>query len=225
MFAALPSAPSEATPFVDMTFNGLSSGASYQFSVGNGSGGIFRWTVNDNDVTDTGNPFPVTNGDTLITFCIELVETISTNQAVIYESIDPSGAPVNNGIYGPLGYAKKMKMRAWFGNFWQGNSVSDWTSDQARAFQLGLWEIVYEDYAQIGNINSGVFTRTGGSTSGVSTANNWFATMDDNVMRTFFALSAPNTEDSRLKQDQVTVPEPTTVALISAGVVAMAHRK
>jgi len=240
LFAALSTAPLEATPVVDIKFTGLSNGEFWTFDLNGaaagghvtGGGGVFNWTMLNNHVGGLGTPFPVANNDSFITFCIELVEMISVNEEVIYESIDPADAPIVNSSYGAMGNDKKLIMSQWFGNYWQGNSVSDWTFLEAQAFQLGLWEIVYEDLASIGDVRTGTFSYVGGGDNPLDhddildEVEDWFLDLDDTNTRHFFALSNPNEYTIKGgKQDQVTVPEPSTWVLIGAGVLAMARRK
>lgn len=231
LFAAV--LPVDATPFVNMTFNGLETGknGSWTFynngGTSNGSGGIFNWTMNNNDVTSTGDPFPVVNGGKFITFCIEILETIPGGATVNYESINLADAPNNNGAQGPMGAAKAALIRAWFGNYWQGE-VANWTLDEARAFQLGLWEIVYENSGTVGvfSAGGGTFYRTGGSTGGVGLAEFWFQNLDLSKTRHVFALSTPTTNPATaIRQDQVTVPEPGTMLLVASGIAAMGWKR
>lgn len=224
----------DATPFVNMTFNGLESGKNGSWTFYNnggsssGSGGIFNWTMNNNDLTTTGDPFPVVNGGKFITFCIEILETISNNAQVNYESINLADAPNNNGAQGPMGAAKAALIRAWFGNYWQGQLASNWTQTQAQAFQLGLWEIVYENGATVGSFSNdgGTFYRTGGGTGGIALAESWFSTIDLSKTRHVFALSTPTTNPATaIRQDQVTVPEPGTMLLVASGIAAMGWKR
>jgi len=231
MLAALPTAPVSATPHVDMRFDSLTSGTgSYGFSNGlTGSGGIFNWTMIDNDKLSTGNPFPVANGDTFIAFCIEIAETIGYGQTVTYESVDPALAPEKNGAFTAMGAAKREYMKAWFGNYWQ---TDGWTATEAQAFQLGLWEIIYEDFDLIGALDDDDFINPKGNfytaknSTAIGLVDDWFDGIDLTVKRHFFALSTPQTSPATaMKQDQVTVPEPGTWVLIGSGLLAMARRK
>lgn len=86
------------------------------------------------------------------TFSIELVEAISPNQAT-YGVVKVNEAPQKNADIGSMGEDSAKLLAKWFGAFYSLEVVSD--PIQAMAFQMGVWEIVYEDEtSKIGKTHS-----------------------------------------------------------------------
>lgn len=76
------------------------------------------------------------------TFSIELVESISPNRAT-YGVVKVKEAPKKNADIGSMGEDNAKLLAKWFGAFYSLEVVTD--PIKAMAFQMGVWEIVYED--------------------------------------------------------------------------------
>lgn len=196
--------------------------------------GIFNWKL-----TSLQGFGSVSQNDKFITFCMEIVEFISGPHN--YNVIGPEYAPSNNtvpgasGPDGPIGLAKANLLRAWFGNFWQGNSPGNWTAPQVHAFQLGIWEIVYETslFDGLGNFVEGNFDLRNGNflltnaalQNGEALFGTWAGSLDLTRTRTVLALSSPSGSVTGNRQDQATVPEPGTMLLVASGIAAMGWKR
>ena len=193
-------ATSSAFAGTDIRFDGVSPGEKvrvYLDTDGNGTydynqrvtAGVMNWT-------DT------TSGDEFDTFCIELTEYISYGQTNEYEMYsDITAAPRTDG--NTISDTKADKLSAFWGQF--RDLVVD--SDTASAFQVGIWEIVYDGDGDLDlGWGQGSFAVSGHwsyhDTTDIASA--WLNALDLNGPRTNLrALS----NDGR--QDQITeVPTP-----------------
>lgn len=130
-------------------------------------------------------------------FCLE-VETTSIGSTVAgYSVADLSDAPVSSGpadtSQGPMSTAKADAIR----ELWA-RHISEVNSNvTAAAFQLCVWELVYEDLYVASppgwDVTTGKFTAnnvTGDPASAVSQANTWLASIDGTgPMTTLYALT------------------------------------
>ncbi|XAL98581.1 hypothetical protein OT109_13450 [Phycisphaeraceae bacterium D3-23] len=202
--AALLAAGTASADSVDVRFDGVNPGERvrvYLDTDGNGTydynkkitAGVMNWTN-----LDTGDDFD--------TFCIELTQYISHDQVAEYQMHDDiTAAPRTDGVV--ITDNKADLLGAFWGQF--RDLVVD--SDTASAFQVGIWEIVYDgdDALDIGYGN-GNFAVSGHSyyadTRGI--ANQWLNDLD---------LNGPSanlrTLSNSWKQDQITdVPTPGAAA-------------
>jgi hypothetical protein len=132
-------------------------------------GGLFNFTV-----LAVSSPAPLdldpnnTAKDDYVAFCIELVEYITLNQVATYNVVPAALAPVANSPYGAMTAQGQADLELLFGSAaWQ--TVS-WTPDQATAFQLAVWEIVYEN--AIGSNTGGDGTNEWDGTYDITNASN-----------------------------------------------------
>jgi hypothetical protein len=98
------------------------------------------------------------------------------------------------------------------------------SGSDAAAFQLAVWEIVYESSAHAYTLNSGLLAALGTSVTTLATANNFLSTMGT-AKASLAALSSPNQQDQL-----VLVPLPTAAwmglgLLASAAGVSYARRR
>lgn len=101
------------------------------------------------------------DGTELMGFCVEPGTGLGENQTP-YEVVD---------IYERLheldeehGVERAMMLAKWFGAYYGGHDREDWERfgsmnkyQVIRAFQLGVWEIMYEDFDAIGDLAGGSF--------------------------------------------------------------------
>ena len=194
---------------VDVKFLGL-KGGSIQTNLGSGGAGAFKWEKL------SGSSLPFEDGSHFLSFCIDIFEHVKTGPRT-YNVVDPSDAP--NSMM--MGSAKAELMSHWFGAYYKGHSWNDWTKNEARAFQMGVWEIVYEDLNLIGDLSNDSFF-IDGPESVRATSQSWF---DDASWRTgktlqLLAMSSPSGDATDRMQDQiVVVPVP---AALTAGLPLLA---
>ena len=190
---------------VDVQFLGLKGGA-IDTNLGNGGAGAFKWKK------ISGSALPYADDSEFLSFCIDIFEHVNTSGPSTYNVVDPADAP-NNLM---MGAAKAGLMSHWFGSYYKGNSWDNWTSSEARAFQMGVWEIVYEDLNLIGDLfNTNHSFYINGPESVRSVAQDWF---NDVTWRTgntlsLAAISSPSGDATGRYQDQiVVVPLPAAFA-------------
>lgn len=202
--AAVFAAGSVSAGSVELQFDGVSPGEKvrvYLDTDNNGSydynekvnAGVMNWTNQD-------------SGGHLQTFCIELTQYISNGQQRTYTMHDDlTAAPRTDGVI--LSDTKADKLELFWGQY--RDLVVD--SDTASAFQVGIWEIVYDGDGVLDiHYGSGAFSVSSHSsyqdTFGI--ASQWLNGLDLNGTRTDL-MSLSNSH----KQDQITeVPTPGAAA-------------
>ena len=171
------------------------------------------------------NMNPPTMGLLPDAFCIE-TQTISIGGTYPYSVRDAFDAPIpggpNDTSGGPMGTQKADYLAELWGQFHsQVNS-----NITAAAFQLAVWEIVFEDlYVQTPpgwNVLSGKFEArddAGNPHSAIVQANAWLAQVDGSGPKAqLYGLTNSSAQD-------FLVPEPATVALLGLGALSLIRRK
>ncbi|MEM9227231.1 MAG: hypothetical protein AAGA45_04620 [Verrucomicrobiota bacterium] len=113
------------------------------------------------------------SGEEIVTFCTEIQESIGAGQTYTYQAVEtqyassgtagPPGA--GSGIpFGGIGPTAARNIAILYDLYYAGQSSSDWSSDNAGAFQLAVWELTHDNDGSLYN-QDGFFYRTGGSKS------------------------------------------------------------
>jgi hypothetical protein len=199
-------------------------------------GGPFTW-----DVTEYDNANYLTIGDYVLSFCIDLKQTVGNKYDQVYD-LGSAPKPIfsdtddPNGAY-PMGDTKALRLRElWAENI--GDVVADINSGskfKANAFQVSIWEIVFEDLANALNVdpNNGDFywnwVSNHDEADSRRAANNMLGNVDGSIpeadLPSLFAWSAPSGDVTNGFQDQVVewvsseapppVPEPSSVVALA----------
>jgi hypothetical protein len=167
-------------------------------------------------VVPVGQMRGLLNGVAFETYCTDLYETVYLNQ------------PYSNYFYAPTDSAHGLtsSQASMIGRLYSvadaGGAVQVNSLDESVAFQLAIWEVLYETGAY--NLNAGSFhATTGGNANQRSLANHWLAAASSlgssqfNVVR---IASIDSLGQQNGRQDLVVatpVPEPSTYALLAAG--------
>jgi len=158
--------------------------------------------------------------------CIE-TQTISVGGTYTYTVVDPWDVPVPKGPAdqggGPMGVAKANYLR----EFWAAAFPSVTNNVTGAAFQLGVWEIVFEDLPTTPptgwDVTVGKFKARddgGNTTLAISQANTWLASVDGvGPKATLYGLRSSS------NQDFIVSPEPATLCLLALGGVGMLLRR
>jgi hypothetical protein len=158
-------------------------------------------------------------------FCIE-VQTISFGGTYPYSVRDAFDAPIPDGPNdtsgGPMGVPKAEGLKELWGRF-HGQVNSNIT---AAAFQLAVWEIVFEDLYVTSppawDVLSGKFEArldSGDPTLAINQANAWLAQIDGSGPKAqLYGLTNGGAQD-------LLVPEPATVALLGLGALSLIRKK
>lgn len=212
-------AGSAAAGSVDVRFDGVSPGERVRVYLDTDNSGSYDYNKRIN-----AGVMNWTNRDTgaqLDTFCIELTQFISSGQERTYTMHDDlTAAPRTDGVI--LSDTKADKLERFWGQY--RDLVVD--SDTASAFQVGIWEIVYDgDGALDITYGEGRFSVSSHSDyrDTVGIASQWLIGLNLNGERTdLMALSNSS------KQDQITeVPTPAAAAagLVLLGLATRRRRR
>jgi len=205
--------------------------------VGNGAhAGFYKLSVTDG--TDT---IPQ-----IVSFCIELTETISgTNQMTYWGPDDLAGKQLAN-----LDANQVAALDAVFGGFYVGTTVNDWVSNyggslsnavnHARALQMVVWEITHET-GNTWDLSSGGFSYTAGSLSAYGTelgyfnalltdlnsqkCNNTLASNALGGVQGFLNYGNSGDQDQAFYIPTTPVPEPSVLGLQALVVAALILRR
>lgn len=204
---------------------------------GRGGAGAMKWKM----ISDDSEGALKLTGSHFYSFCIEFVEHINAGVST-YAVVEPEDAPQTNTHgeinYGTMSPENASLMEKWFGSFYNSDVLSD--PIKAMAFQMGVWELVYEkDSDSVGKTHDddktsqtdGVFTVTplwvkgGGSVTAVKEqVDTWFndANWRNGPSTKLVALSSPTSQYKAKLQDQIVVAEtPSPVAAV-AGLIGLA---
>jgi hypothetical protein len=186
-----------------------------------GGAGVFEWqkVSGDPDEQVVMNP----DGETFYTFCIEVVEHVRTNTNYTYDLVDPALAPERNRDLPAMGSAAADLLAQWYGTYYQGVMDSN-NTDQVQAFQIGVWEIVYETIAggsTLDNKNGAFKASANGATN---LAQSWLTSSTWQTDGETLALIAMTNNG---RQDQLVVATPSPVAFVpgALGMMFLASRR
>lgn len=157
-----------------------------------------------------GGTYPDLQGN-FATYCIEILESAFPSNTYTFDVELLEDAP--NTLPGGMGPGRADLMEELFGRFFNGLNPS--SGQEQGAFQVAIWEIVYDDL----DLSTGNFTVVNsGAFYGMAAA--MLGALDGTGPR--MSLGALVAEGI---QDQVFVPEPGSLALLAAGSLLMLRRK
>ncbi|HDS85097.1 MAG TPA: hypothetical protein ENN97_07895 [Phycisphaerales bacterium] len=205
--------PALAAPTVDVQYTGTlpKQNISVAFPEVGFSGtvevGVYNLTL-----TNNGFDYPLGS----MAFCIEPQNT--TKNKVSYSVVDLSNAPSPLGPGGnPMGAGKADLLRELFGRRF--DSVTD--NQTAAAFQLAVWEVVFDggpDYGNAWNLtnsNGGNFYVNSTGSATITLATNWLNELDGSgPMANLVGLSHQSYQDF---VTMYTVPAPGAILLGGLG--------
>ena len=154
-------------------------------------------------------PSPLPNPPTtnIIFWCAELTQTFGFGTVYDYTS-SSLGNTLLSQLFTEVG----------------GSASATSTTDRSAAFQLAVWEILFEGgtYGSL-NVSSGNFQATGNAAA-IAQANSWLAALDagDPATTALFLLSSPDHQDfiTDTNTPLLQTPEPGSLALLGIGILA-----
>lgn len=214
---------------VNMNFTGVGMYKSGLNLMDNGvakngvTAGELKWTVTASNWA--GAPA----GTNIKTFCTDLYQYAGNGSLAVTKLWD---APVPGPAMG------KDRARLIEKLYAAKYSESDDSGDKAAAFQLAIWEIIYDSNfnpAAVGSgrvaagigIDAGDFSLTNQSTAFKNLVNSFLdAAFASSTRTNLVALSAPHAGSSNPRQDQIYfAPLPTASGLAGAGLLAIGARR
>lgn len=186
-----------------------------------------------NKTAGTGDGQYLDNGKIGV-FCIDLFESVKSG-SLTYNVIMPKDGPITSASYlsGGMGSVKAAYLAElwtkYYDPVWTSGSYTSAQKAAAEAFQAAIWEIVYEDLPS----SPAYWDVTVDSTLGGGgfKASNLNSTLANTWLHSLTGTGA-NVELRVLtyggSQDFITafnIPEPTTVAIVSMGLLLLVRRK
>jgi hypothetical protein len=163
--------------------------------------GVNNFTVLGGDPTELAPAFRA--------FCIDLNQTISFGSSYTFTTSPVEAAPVPGAA---MGLAKADLLR----ELWGRHFASIDTNVEGSAFQIAVWEIVFDTGLDFG---SGVVQVTG-DPAVLSTAQGYLASLDGNTFAfaPVYALISDSTQD-------MLVPAPGALSLMGLGGLLVSRRR
>ena len=171
-------------------------------------------------------------GNSYVTFCTELTQNINFGNSYNYDIDSLSIAPVPNDsinaafphLIGGMGTYRAGLVQNLYDQYF---SVALDSSVNAAAFQLAIWEIVYEEGLAEGdnstlNVSDGDFTISNNNagnqsqTQAITLANTWLSTLSSVGVTTLVALTNDTYQDQILL-----IPLPAPVLMAGLGLLAV----
>lgn len=206
-----------AVDTVRATFNSVSPAASCEFSADFGGtwkatqAGGMNWT-RDGVMPGT---YAGLQGE-FQTFCIEVTQNVAFNTSYLYDVVNTENAPTVDPTFSlPMGAFKASQLSELFGRFYSGLT----TGSDYGAFQMAIWEIVYEMGETPLNVDNGRF-QIKNAVPEQAMANAMLGAINgQGPTMNLLALT------SREFQDQVFVPTPGALALAGMGGLLISRRR
>lgn len=205
------SAGAASADTVRMQFNSVGSGRNVQMTIGSSSFNCFAGQLVHTFSNGNGAAAGLTGN--MITFCSDLTQSVSTGSAATYTVTGIQNLPVTSG-YAAMGNSKKQAIYDMYAA--AGGQQMGADADMAAAFQLAIWEVIYDYTGSAGSLNlsSGQVKakNTNGATLSAGVANKaalLFSAIGANVAQTgLMGLSNATCQDQILQTLQL-VPVPT----------------
>jgi hypothetical protein len=207
---------------VDLNFLGTGAGGNVSLSlIGLGSMDVFSGQLRHHMANGTG-ALAGLNGD-YVTFCPDLYQHVDS-AVNSYTLTALANMPVVNPPVATMGAARAAVLNTLYANY---GSTAETTGDNdfAEAFQLSVWEIVYDWAGGPLDVSGGNFTATaqgGGSLpSGVTAWIGAFSSTLGVLANGDYVLGLGNPDH----QDQLVTPAPGALALIGAAGLCSRRRR
>jgi hypothetical protein len=157
------------------------------------------------------------------TYCIDLIQdvyfgcTYTFNEGALSGGPNPGAYP--NGQTGGMGTAKADEIDELYGSHYAATLASGQTGDDDRqAFQLAIWNIVYDTDTSVSDGSGSFYVASGVDTNAINTANSWLVEAANPANQDLDATNVIGLFAENGAQDQVALGGPTPDRLTPAGV-------
>jgi hypothetical protein len=150
-----------------------------------------------------------------IAYCIDLPQSISLNNSFTYTVTPLAGAP-QAGAYpnppGGMGAAKANEIDILYGKDYM-STLGGAAADDRAAFQLAIWNIVYDTDASVSPTDGMFYAETGGGVSSamLALANGFLADAFNPANQSFAASNIVALLGSNGEQDQIVINSPSFI--------------
>ncbi len=210
---------------VSATFNTVSPYSSVDISLNSGTNwtteraGQMDWTRTGGSYTGLGGAN--SSGFQFTSFCVELTQNVSYNTVVpdyTIVGVDQVPSPGGSGVGVGMGSNKSLELRELWGMFHDGIQPDDAVG--AAAFQLAVWEIVYDSDTSLSTGSFRARNRySGDPVPGM--AQSWLNQLNGtHAMATLYGLSSPSAQDQVFAEEPVALPADVSVVPLPSAVWA-----
>lgn len=220
-----------AADTVNLKYAGSGSGRSIQLRLGSSTQNVFAGQLRHTVSNQVGPVASLLTG-TLVTFCSDASEFVRSVSSTY--TVTPIGnLPVSSG-YPAMGSARSQAVYDLYAAAGGSQLITGADSNLAAAFQILLWEIVYDFDGSRGSLDASVGTvqernTLGGALdAGVSAFFNSFAdwiVATNAPVNNLVGLSNLGGQDQIVQVQLIPLPAPALLGALGLGVVAVARRR
>ena len=203
---------------VNAKFTGVSPGQTVTMRLDghsfNTSAGAFNFLRKASDPGTLPGFAPTFQG-----FCIDLTEYVQVGHTYEWHTVSLGNAPTSDA--GPMGAANAARLGRLFANQYNGLATAANQSQAYAAFQLAVWEIVFDGDL---NLSNGSLKCTSAPSGTISLAQSWLNTLGTGQGWSLIAIDdQPGCDDGH--QGYVLTPTPGAAALLGMGGLMGARRR
>ncbi|MGE5612114.1 MAG: hypothetical protein ACM359_22900 [Bacillota bacterium] len=134
--------------------------------------GMFNWTRSSTIDANNDWAYDPKAGSEFQAFCIELPQTVSLNTSYVFEVKDLKDAPLTAA----MGATKANYLRELWATYFDADQFK-LDAKNAAAFQVAVWEIVYENLGQGLNASAGSYQFSSATAGVINQANTWLGAL------------------------------------------------
>lgn len=209
-------------------------GSTYHYSHGGGAG-VYKYQVDLAKSDPVVQDLDLKAGGILAGFCVDLGQYVTTGSSA-FTLVDLDDAPQPSTVLShPMGSAKAALLSDYWYRYGPVFGSATWAgytdAGHAQAFQIGIWEIIYEDAGNPLDVAAGQLRFKTSAITDLSMLNGWLASVDGSnaSLVDLRALVNGSHQDVLVQLSVPTpqpptheVPEPMTVGAVAAGVAGLA---
>jgi hypothetical protein len=187
----------------------------------NGNTRAFESPVGPFNFNVISNTTSLELGSSFRSFCADFFQDVSAGVNYTFTPVDVAALP---DVAGPNSAVKLSKIQELYDRFY--DSATD--AERGAAFQLALWEILYDPTNN--DLSSGNFIAQGpGNPSSIGIAQNWLNIIGDDTIPDpakkydLVGLYSPTAQDQIVPQQPI--PAPAGVVLLVIGVAGLVARR